>query len=102
MAEVMRTVCDVKGQPMTKLHGLRMLDPKVFTEFPLASADSTNAARNVGYDVRWSGTYEPIGKAARGIVIAGNIESFQSCHSWHARPEQVEFSLILSEGELDG
>ena len=100
MAETMRTVCDVHGQPIVRLHGLRMLDPKVFTEFPFASADSTNAARNVGYDVRWSGPYEPIGKAAKGIVIAGNIEHFQSSHSWNARPEQHEFSLMLPEGEL--
>src|SRR5262249_29538384 len=42
MHEAMRTICDDAGQPPCKLHGLRMLDPEVFTRFPFASADSTN------------------------------------------------------------
>jgi len=42
MNEAMRTICDDAGQPPCRLHGLRMLDPDVFTQFPFASADSTN------------------------------------------------------------
>ena len=53
MAEVMECVC-IDGQPVTKLHGLRMLDPTILAHLPLASADSTNVARNIGLDSRWT------------------------------------------------
>lgn len=93
MSEAMGAICDDRGRPRSKIHGLRMLDPKVFTCFPFASADSTNCARNVGYDVRWTGAYAPAGKAARGIVIAGRVEAFQSAPIWLPQPQQEEFRL---------
>lgn len=46
MHEAMGAVCDELGRPRAKLHGLRMLNPTVFSQLPLASADSTNVARN--------------------------------------------------------
>lgn len=46
MHEAMGTACDDQGRPRVKLHGLRMLNPTVFSQLPLASADSTNVARN--------------------------------------------------------
>lgn len=46
MREAMETVCDERGLPRCKLHGLRMLNPTVFSHLPLASADSTNVAQN--------------------------------------------------------
>ena len=49
MSEAMKVACPF-GWPRAKLHGLRMLDPAVFTKFPFASADSTNVARNIGID----------------------------------------------------
>jgi hypothetical protein len=82
MAEAMKVFCDEHGRPYVKLHGLRMLDPDVFKRFPFASADSTNAARNVGIDQKWKGTYVPKGKATRGIVITDDIESSQSAAQW--------------------
>lgn len=81
MAEAMDTICE-DGQPIAKLHGLRMLNPKVFGRYPFASVDSTNVARNIGLDKRWKGTYVPATKAARGIVLAGRIEQHQSAAVW--------------------
>ncbi len=46
MAQAMAQACDL-GRPRVKLHGLRMLDVEVFSRLPLASADSTNVARNI-------------------------------------------------------
>lgn len=46
MGAAMDAVCNDLGQPPTKLHGLRMLNPTVFSHLPLSSADSTNVARN--------------------------------------------------------
>lgn len=52
MAEMMDVACTADGMPKTKLHGLRMLDTVIFSALPLASADSCNVARNVGFDSR--------------------------------------------------
>jgi hypothetical protein len=78
MAEAMRAACDESGRPLARLHGLRMLDPEVFTRFPFASADSTNIARNVGIDLKWRGTYVPATKEARAVVLRGRIEKFNA------------------------
>jgi len=66
------------GRPSVKIHGMRMLDVRVFARLPLSSADSTNIARNVGIDKRWTGSYRPPTKAARGQIIRQRIESVNS------------------------
>ncbi len=71
----MRTICDDAGQPPCRLHGLRMLDPDVFTQFPFASADSTNIGRNIGLDQKWEGPYQPPTKESRVALMRSRIES---------------------------
>lgn len=63
------------GMPLVKLHGLRMLSPKITRYVPLASADSTNVARNIGIDQKWTGTYAPATKEARTDLLVERIES---------------------------
>jgi hypothetical protein len=82
MAEAMTVCCDREGFPLTRLHGLRMLDPQIVRSFPFASADSTNVARNIGLDQRWTGSYTPINEAGRAVVIADRIEAVNSPHRW--------------------
>lgn len=82
MAEAMSVFCDEHGRPRTRLHGLRMLDPYVFAAFPFSSADSTNIARNVGLDGRWTGSYAPATRGSRGAVLAERIESTNSASRW--------------------
>jgi hypothetical protein len=53
MKSAMRVCCDASGMPRTRLHGLRMLNPELFSQLPLSSADSTNVARNVQLDRKW-------------------------------------------------
>lgn len=89
MAEAMEVLCPF-GYPVVKIHGLRMLDPEIFTRFPFSSADSTNVARNIGIDSKWRGTYLPPNKAVRGIVIAERIEAFQSAPKWEPIGVQKE------------
>jgi hypothetical protein len=75
MHEVMRTVCNDDGQPVCRLHGLRMLDPAIFSRFPFASADSTNIGRNIGIDQKWHGPYAPPTKESRVQTMRARIES---------------------------
>lgn len=73
MDEAMRVICDTQGVPKCKIHGLRMLDPEIFTKLPLSSADSTNAAVNSGSLARF-GMYKPATSSQRAAVIADRIE----------------------------
>lgn len=71
-------ICDGDNRPVCKLHGLRMLNPAIFSKLPLASADSTNVARNIGIDSAWKGTYQPRSKETRAVILTERIESFNS------------------------
>jgi hypothetical protein len=94
IADAMTAVCDEHGRPLTKLHGLRMLDPEVFTRLPLASADSTNAAVNSGSIGRF-GSYPAPTRAQRAAVIASRIEAHNSPPTWHW-PHQDLFEMDLA------
>ena len=93
MREAMAAVCDRHGRPMAKLHGLRMLDPAVFQHLPLASADSTNIARN--HD-RESHRYRLTNSQA-ALVMAGRIEANQGAARWNAQTFPEQFALIPEE-----
>ncbi|AUG84879.1 hypothetical protein Athena1_0013 [Vibrio phage Athena1] len=78
LRDVLKHIVDDKGYPITKLHGLRMLNKSVFQHIPLASADSTNVARNIGIDKAWKGAYSPQSKETRASVLVERIESNNS------------------------
>ena len=90
MAEAMNAICDSRGRPMAKLHGLRMLDPAVFRLFPFASADSTHIGRSVGIDSKWTGSYKPPDKEWRAMVLAERIEATNASAVWRAVETQPE------------
>lgn len=92
ICSAMDAVCDKSGRPITKLHGLRMLNPKVFSNLPLASADSTNIARNHGMDKAWKGTYAPPSREARADVMRSRIEYYQGLSLWDASYKETRFS----------
>lgn len=71
-------ICDARGRPPCKLHGLRMLNPAIYSRLPLSSADSTNVARNIGIDAAWKGTYQPKSKETRAAILVERIESANS------------------------
>ena len=76
--DVLPAICHL-GRPAVKLHGLRMLSRRIVTSVPLASADSTNIAQNIGLDERWAtGGYAPATKRTRAVVLRERIESHQS------------------------
>jgi hypothetical protein len=84
MGQAMRVICDDMGRPICKLHGLRMLDPAIFTKLPFSSTDSTNIARNVGIDKNWKhGNYPPPTKEARAQVMRSRIEAHNAPTTWN-------------------
>lgn len=96
MAEAMDVICDKQGRPCCKVHGLRMLDPEIFSRLPLASADSTNIARNIGIDSNWkNGNYPPPTKEARAAVMRERIESHQSLTFWDRKAAPIQEQLFM-------
>lgn len=95
MAKTMDVLCDEHGKPKCKIHGLRMLNPDIFTRFPFSSADSTNIGQNVGIDSAWRGTYTPPTKEARAAVMRERIEAFQSAPIWVRSLAPIQNSLMF-------
>ncbi|WP_249554193.1 hypothetical protein [Shewanella sp. 8A] len=77
MEQIMDVLCDSAGRPKRKIHGLRMLDPNIFSHLPLSSADSANAGINAG-SIKRFGMYTPPTAAQRAEVIASRIEQYNS------------------------
>lgn len=83
---------------MCKLHGLRMLNPEIFTRLPLSSADSTNVGRNIGLDKKWTGSYQPPSKEWRAQILRARIESQNAPATWGFEvPDEVPPPI---QGEL--
>jgi hypothetical protein len=80
-----------------------MLNPAVYSRLPLASADSTNVARNIGIDQKWKGTYLPVNRAARAIVLRERIEATQAATFWlPAFARAKAMGVSVEEYELYG
>jgi hypothetical protein len=94
IAEAMATVCDSEGRPATRLHGLRQMDPTVFSHIPYASVDSTMVARNIGIDSAWRGTYQPSTKECRAMILRDRIEAHASASHWSGSVA-IQSSLAL-------
>lgn len=90
MNVAMKVVCNVAGEPCCKLHGLRMLNPAVFTKLPFSSADSTNVAQNAKDSKKWHGSYKPPNNTSRGCLLADRIESQNSAAYWNQKPIQQD------------
>lgn len=83
ISEAMGVLCDKEGRPRCKLHGLRQMDPEIFSVIPYASVDSTNVARNIGIDSAWTGSYTPRRKETRAMLLRDNIENHASAARWN-------------------
>lgn len=79
MSQMMTAVCDDAGRPRCRLHGLRMLDWRIFSLLPLASADSVNVGMN---HHRTRKLYD-IDPEAGAEVIASRIEAHTGAAFWH-------------------
>lgn len=97
MAEAMDVICDRSGRPVCKIHGLRMLNPEIFSRFPFASADSTNIGQNIGIDSAWTGTYKPPTKESRAAIMRERIESHQSLTFWNREIANIQQPLFMGQ-----
>ena len=97
MARAMRVLCNDDGEPLCRVHGLRMLNPDIFSRLPLSSADSTNVAQNIGIDSAWRGTYSPPTKEARAQIMRSRIESQNSPACWGFIVPEIQ---TAHQGEL--
>jgi hypothetical protein len=88
LAEALPPISDAAGTPLVKLHGLRMLNPKIVEKVPLASGDSTNVARNIGIDKAWNGGYAPATSETRADVLVERVE--RSCSPARMAPAAVQ------------
>lgn len=95
VAQIMRVICDEDGFPKVKLHGLRMLDPVIFSHIPFASADSCNVARNIGIDAKWDGPYSPASKVTRALILVERIESHAAARKWNREGAGVQQNMEL-------
>ena len=92
LGEALARISDTEGRMKVKLHGLRMLNPEITQYVPLASADSTNVAYNIGIDKAWRGRYSPATNETRADVLVERIES---------TPTPSVFIGNVTVGELD-
>lgn len=86
----MDAICDDLGRPPCKLHGLRMLNPTVFSHLPFASADSTNVAQN---HARERALYR-LTPAMAGLKIVDRIEQHACAPRWN-KTYGTQFNLDL-------
>ena len=93
MRQALNVVCDEIGRPRCKLHGLRMLNPKIFTELPLSSADSTNVGRNCNQLDRF-GMYCAPSTWQRAATIAARIEQHNSAPLFQRNEEELTAFLL--------
>jgi hypothetical protein len=93
MANFMDNICDKDGYSPVKLHGLRMLDIRIFQYLPLHSGDSTNAGVN-GHLCMKKGTHPAVKRWQGNERIAQKIEAFQSSAVWDRK-------FLVSQGVLD-
>lgn len=90
MGGAMDFICDEKGRPPCKLHGLRMLNPTVFSQLPLASADSTNVAQNHARERQMYNLTHTMG----ALALLGRIEHHASAPRWN-RTFGTQFNMDL-------
>jgi len=88
MNEALVAICD-RGRPRTKLHGLRMLRPDLFSQLPLASADSAGVSRSIG-TTNWGGVYRQASDLVKALVLIDSYESRNSAPQWRGIPHQED------------
>jgi hypothetical protein len=96
MNEAFDAITDEQGRPSVKVHGLRMMDPTIFSRYPFSSVDSANVARNMGIDKNWENNpyLAKVHRAIRGVLMADRCETHAAASVW-IRSRQKQYDLLL-------
>lgn len=101
MERAMDALCDEKGRPPCKLHGLKMMNPLIFSRIPLASADSTNATTKSVLNPERFGTYLPATASQRSAVVADRVERSPAAAAWcRIAPVGAPIAPAVEQGHL--
>lgn len=84
MTEAFSAIC-IDGQPICKVHGLRMMNAKIFSLFPFSSVDSTNVAQNASRKAKQLNVRESTAR----MLIAERIEPHNSPSTFVPRPKAI-------------
>lgn len=97
MDDALTAICDSDGRPPCRLHGLRMLNPQIFSQLPLSSADSTNAGMNCNSKSWDRALYKPPTAGQRAQIIADRVEAVNSAAAFDRRhADQTTLEELLS------
>ena len=89
MDEAWNAIC-VKGMPIAKIHGLRMLRRDIIERYPFASCDSTNAVQNGTREAAKNDVDSCWGR----MTIARRIEKSQSPSVWVGSDKQEALPIL--------
>ena len=90
MHQAFSVLCDEHGRPQVKLHGLRMMDPTIFSHFPFSSVDSTNIVRNCS---RTAKQFQ-VTKDAAALLMREGCENHACAVVWSGKAEWQNELLI--------
>ena len=95
MNDAMAIICNKGGIPKVKIHMLRCLNPKIFTQYPFYSGDSTNLAQNHSiYNSIQGNKIKNIKPSNDGWKIV--IRNIEECNS----PLVYKFRTSYNQGSL--
>jgi len=96
MNDAFDKITDEQGRPNVKVHGLRMMNPTLFSRYPFSSVDSANVARNMGIDKQWETNHymSSVPNASRAAVMADRCESHASASVW-VRSREKQYGLLF-------
>ena len=92
MNQMMEAITN-NGRPRCKLHGLRMMNPRVVQHIPFASVDSATAGRNANN--KDNAMYRPATAEQRAEVIAQRFELIHSPAVWTGDYQEDLFGDLL-------
>lgn len=90
---VFQRLTDDLGVPRVKVHGLRMLNPEIFTRYPFSSADSSYLGQTCADESKFTGSLRPISTEVRAAVLIDRVEAYQA--PWrYAPPKELQLDLF--------
>lgn len=82
MSEAMPLCCDGDGWPHVKMHGLRQMDPVIFSHIPYASVDSAKIPRSIGVERSVPKGYRGHTPKQRALEMAWDCDKHRSAARW--------------------